>query len=186
MDNFDIPAGQGMAIQEQKPNRRLWIWACSGCLLLLCLVLGVGGFILFSGTDESYPLQGEVAFPPAVQKGDDFYLVLTLSNAQTESVFIKHFTLQKYVGLPSLLDAATIISVEPHMESEPIAEKELQYAYFQEIKPGETVTVTFHMQAEKIGTYYIDVGVYARHPSLPDPAFISAFWFGPGEIEVTP
>jgi len=175
-----------MAIQDEKPNRRLWIWACSGCVVLLCLVLGVGGFILFSASDESYPLQGEVSFPPAVQKGNYFDLVLTLTNSKPESVFIKHFTLQNYVGLPSLLDATTIIGVEPDMLSEPIVGNELQYPYFQEIKSGETLTVTFHMRAEKTGTYYIDVAVYARHPSLPDPDFITAFWFGPGEIEITP
>ena len=186
MANLDVPSGQSTVIQNEKPNRRLWIWACSGCVVLLCLVLGVGGFILFSVSDESYPLQGEVSFPPAVQKGDDFDLVLTLTNLKTEPLFIKHFALQNYVGLPSLLDAVTILSVEPHMESEPIVENELQYSYFQEIKSGERLTVTFHMRAEKTGTYYIDVSVYARHPSLPDPAFINGFWFGPGEIEITP
>ena len=186
MANFDIRGGQNMAIQDEKPNRRLWIWACGGCVVLLCLGLGVGGFILFSASDESYPLQGEVSFPPAIQKGDDFDLVLTLTNSKPESVFIKHFALQNYVGLPSLLDATTIIGVEPEMVSEPIVENELQYLYFQEIKSGETLTVTFHMHAETAGTYYIDVSVYARHPSLPAPAFMNAFWFGPGEIQIMP
>ena len=72
------------------------------------------------------------------------------------------------------------------MEFEPMFGNELQFPYIREIKPGETLTVTFHMRAENLGTYYIDVGVYAKHPSLADPAFITAFWFGPGEIKITP
>lgn len=186
MADFDIPTEHSMAIQEEKPKTRLWLWACSGCAVLICLVLGVVGIVFLSPAPESYPLHGEVAFPPAVQNGDDFYLVLTLSNLKTDPVFIKHVALQNYVGLASLLDAVTILSVEPPMKSEPIVENELQYLYFQDIQPGETLTVTFHMRAETPGTYYIDVSVYARHPALPEPAFMNAFWFGPGEIQITP
>ena len=186
MANLDLPTEQGMVIQDDKPNRRPWLWACGGCTLLICVVLGIIAFLLFSSSNESYPLEGEVSFPATVKKGDDFDFFITLTNSKTEPVFINHFTLQNYVGLPSLLDAVTVMSVEPNMESEPVVENELQYPYFQEIKSGETLTVIFHMRAENTGTYYIDVGVYGRHPLLADPAFITAFWFGPGEVEITP
>lgn len=186
MANSDLPTQQGMTIQDDKPNRRAWLWACGGCTFLICGVLGILAFLWFASANESYPLQGEVSFPSTVKKGDSFDFVITLSNSTTDPVFIKHFTLQNYVGLPSLLDAVTVMSVEPNMESEPIVENELQYPYFQEIKSGETLTVIFHMRAENTGTYYIDVGVYARHPFLADPAFITAFWFGPADIKITP
>ena len=186
MPTLDVPTEQGMVIQGDKPNRRPWLWACGGCVLLICVVLGVLAFLLFSLSNESYPLDGQVSFPSTVKKGDDFDFVITLTNSGTEPVFINHFTLQNYVGLPSLLDAVRVMSVEPTMVSEPIFEKEVQYPYFQELKPGETLTVVFHMRAENTGTYYIDVGVYGRHPVLPEPAFITAFWFGPGEVEITP
>lgn len=186
MVNLDVPAGQNMVIQDDKPKRRLWLWACGGCILVLCIALGIVAFLLLSSSNESYPLNGQAAFPSTVKKGDDFDFAITLTNPKTEPVFIKHFTLQNYVGLPSLLDGVRVLGVEPQMESEPIFEKEVQYPYFQEIQPGETLTVTFHMRAENTGTYFIDVGVYARHPSLADPAFITAFWFGPAEIEITP
>jgi len=186
MANLDLPAEQGMVIQDDKRKRRPWLWACGGCGLLICVILGIVAFILFSSSNESYPLKGDVTFPSTVKKGNDFDFVITLTNSTTESVFIRHFTLQNYLGAPSLLDGARVMSVEPDMESEPILGKEVQYPYFQEIKPGETLTVIFHMRAENTGTYYIDVGVYARHPLLADPAFITAFWFGPTEIEITP
>jgi hypothetical protein len=63
---------------------------------------------------------------------------------------------------------------------------DVQFAYFQEIKPGETINVVFHMRAENAGTYYEDVAVYARDPVRPDPAFIYAFHYAPAQIEVTP
>jgi hypothetical protein len=186
MAAINLPTEQGPVIQDDKPNGRPWLWACGGCTVLVCVVLGVIAFVLFSSSNESYPLEGKVSFPSFAKKGDNFDLVLTLTNPGAESVFIKHFTLQNYVGLPSLLDAVQVVSVEPSMESEPLFEKEVQFPYFQEIKPGETLTVIFHMLAEKTGTYYIDVGVYGRDPVLADPAFITAFWFGPGKVEITP
>jgi hypothetical protein len=186
MANVGLPAEQGMVIKDDKPKRRLWLWACAGCTVLLCLALGIVGFIFYSVSNESYPLNGQVSFPASVKKDDTFDFVITVTNPTTEPIFIKHFTLQKYIGLPSLLEGARVKNVAPEMESEPISENELQYPYFQEIKSGETLTVIFHMQAENTGTYFIDVGVYARHPSLADPAFITAFWFGPAQIEITP
>jgi hypothetical protein len=42
------------------------------------------------------------------------------------------------------------------------------------------------MEAETVGTYYENVGVYAKDPSKPDPAFIAAFQYATAQIEVTP
>lgn len=187
MNNPNSITEQYIAFQEDKPKKKKkWLWWLGGCSLLVCIAIGIIAYFLFSSSNESYPLTGEVSFPSTVKIGSSFDFVVTLTNSKTESIFIKHFALQNYIGLPSLLDAVSILGVEPDMESEPIAGNEVQYLYFQEIKPGETLTVKFYMQAENAGTYYIDVGVYARHPSRPDPAFITAFWFGPAEIEITP
>jgi hypothetical protein len=122
MTNLDLPAEQGIVIQDDKPNRRPWLWACGGCTFIICVLLGILVFILFSSSNESYPLNGEVSYPSTVKKDDNFDFVITLTNSKTEPVFIYHFTLQNYVGLPSLLDAVRVMSVEPSMESEPIAE----------------------------------------------------------------
>jgi len=187
MNNPNSVSEQGKVIQEDKPKKKkIWLWWLGGCGLLACIAIGIITYFLFSSPNESYPLTGEVSFPSIVKKDDSFDFVVTLTNSKTESIFIKHFTLQNYPGLPSLLDAVSVISVEPNMESEPIFGNEVQYPYFQEIMAGETLTVKFHMRAENAGTYYIDIAAYARHPSRSDPAFITAFWFGPAEIEIKP
>lgn len=188
MNNPNSVTEQNIVLQEDKQKKKkIWLWWLGGCgLLACCITIGIITYFLFSSSNESYPLEGEVSIPFTVKQGDNFDLVVTLTNSKAESFYIKHLTLQNYIGLPSLLDAVSVIGVEPNMESEPIYGNEVQYPYFQEIKSGETLTVIFHMRAENAGTYYIDVGVFARHPSRPDPAFITAFWFGPGEINITP
>ena len=63
---------------------------------------------------------------------------------------------------------------------------DVQFAYFQEIQSDETLTFTFHMQAEKVGIYIENVGVYTKHPFLPDPNFKVGFYVQGLEIEITP
>lgn len=156
-------------------------------MVLVCIVLGIVAFYLLSLSKESYPLNGKVSFPSTVKQGDEFYFVITLTNPTTEPIFIKHVVLHQDLDAPYLLDGATVTSVEPHMDSEPFAAgKDVQYLYFREIKPGETQTVSFHMRAESTGTYYTNVGAYAKDPLHPEPAFIHAFHFFDAKIEITP
>jgi len=61
------------------------------------------------------------------------------------------------------------------MDSEPLNSRDVKYSYFREIEPGETQTVIFHMRAEDSGTYYENIGIYAKDPSRPDPAFSKPF-----------
>lgn len=98
MANIELTAEQGMVIQGEKPKRRLWLWACGGGTLIICVVLGIIAFILYSLSNESYPLHGEVSFPSTVKKGDDFDLVITLTNPTADPVFINHFTLQSFLA----------------------------------------------------------------------------------------
>lgn len=178
-----------MASQENKPKKKVWLWWLGGCGLLACIaVLSIIALFLFYPSEESsFPLDGSVSFPSTVKKGEDFDFVITLSNSTTETFFIKHIVLHYYFNSPSLLDGARIISVEPDMASEPfMSENDMQFSYFQEITPGETLTVVIHMQAENTGTYYNNVGVYAKDPSKPDPAYIQAFHTSTFEIEITP
>jgi hypothetical protein len=72
------------------------------------------------------------------------------------------------------------------MDSEPLNSRDVKYSYFREIEPGETQTVIFHMRAEDSGTYYENIGVYAKDPSRPDPAFFQAFHLTGVQIEITP
>lgn len=176
-------------VQEDKPKKKVWLWWLGGCGVLACIVvLGIILFLVFYQPDEpSYLIDGNVSFPSTVKKGDDFDFIITLTNSTAEPVFIKHIVLHDFLTAPSLLVGAKVISVEPDMDSELLGSRnDVQFAYFREIKPGETLTVVFHMQAENVGTYYEDVGVYAKDPSKPDPAFIAAYQYNTAQIEVIP
>ena len=166
----------------------VWVWWLGGCAILVCAALGITAFFLFSPSEESYPLDGEVLIPSAVKQSDNFDVVITLTNSTTKPIFIKHVVLHSVFDAPSLLNGATVTEVEPAMGSEPLAgsSNEVQYSYFREIRPGETQRVIFHMQAVNTGSYYTNVGVYGTHPLLPDPAFIVAFYSATAATEITP
>lgn len=192
MNNPNSVSEQGKIIQEDKPKKKkIWLWWLGGCGLLACIAIGIIAFYLFNSSGEpSYPLDGNVTFPSTVKKGEDFDFVITLTNSTDEVVFIYHVVLHDLVTMPnssSLLVGAKVISVEPNMDAEPLGiQNDIQFAYFQEIKPGETQTVIFHMRAENTGTYYTSVGVYAEDPSKSDSDFIDAFHYGAAKIEITP
>jgi hypothetical protein len=188
MNNARPYANQGMAYQQTKPKRRLWLWGLGGCGLLACAGLGVLAFFLFIlPADDSEPLVGNVSFPATVRKGDHFDLAVTLTNPTAEPIFIKHVVLHNFLTTPSFFDGASLLGVEPNMPAESLEVRDdVQFPYFQQIKPGETITVVFHMRAENAGTFYEDVAVYARDPVRPEPAFIYAFHYAPAQIEVTP
>jgi len=174
--------------QEDKPKKKkIWLWWLGGCGLLACIAIGIIAYLLFSSSNESYPLNGKVSFPSTVKNGDDFDFIITLTNSTTKPIFIKHIVLHQDLNAPYLLDGATVTSVEPPMDSEPFATgNDVQYLYFREIRPGETQTVTFHLRAKSTGIYYANVGVYAKDPLLPEPAFLHAFHFFDAKIEFTP
>jgi hypothetical protein len=132
-------------------------------------------------------LNGELAFPSTVKKDDKFDFVVTLTNPTTNPIFINHIVLHRSSG-PSLLDGATVTGVEPEMNFEILvtSRNDMQYSYFREIKPGETQTVIFHMKALNPGIYYLNLGVYAKDPLLPPPAFFHAFHYIDAKIEIMP
>jgi hypothetical protein len=175
-----------MVIRKDKPKRKLWLWGCGGGLLL-CVLVGVVVFYLYSQATEDFPLRGEVRLPSVVRTGENFDFVVVLTNPTADPIFINHIVLHRSSG-PSLLDGATVNSVEPVMDSEVLvtSRNDVQYSYFREIKPGETQIVIFHMQARNPGIYYENVGVYAKDPVLPEPAFLHAFHLFDAEIEITP
>lgn len=148
--------------------------------------MGVIAYFLFSPSDESFPLDGNVSVPATVKLGDKFEIVINLTNSTAESIFIKHVELSNFLDAPTILNGAKLLSVEPEMDFEQTYANTFQYSYFREIKPGETQTVIFYMQAESTGTYYENVGVYAKHPLLGEPAFLVAFHINAIEIEITP
>ncbi len=187
-DSVSVPKIEQNSFIDDKPKKRTWLWWIGGCGLLGCIsVLGIVAFLLFYPSEEpSFPLDGKVSYPLTVKKGEQFDFIITLTNSTTNPIFIKHVVLQTILGTPSFLDGAKVISVDPIMDSERIAKNDVQYAYFQDIQPDETLTFVFHMQAETVGSYIQNVGVYAKHPSLGEPNFQVAFHVAGLEIEIMP
>jgi len=184
--NLPAQSGQEMIPHKNMSNRKLWLSGCLGCIISVCLILGaVAGYVLYV-SNQPYPLDGKVSLPSTVKQGGKFDFVITLTNPTTEPVFINHIVLSDSLGAPTILNGASIVSVEPDMDVEAIYTNSFQYSYFREIKPGETQTVIFHMRAKNIGVYYEDVGVYAKDPLRSDPAFLTAFQFTGIKIEITP
>lgn len=171
--------------RQKKSNRKVWLLGCGGVAAVLCVILGAIGFYLFMPSDE--PLDANLSFPTTVKQGDSFDFVVSLTNPTQNPIFIKHIVFFHLLDAPFLFDGVKVISIEPAMTSNPLPPRgDLEYAYFREIQPGETQTVIFHLQADKPASYAINLGVYARHPSRPDPAYIDAFHRAGIEIEITP
>ncbi len=188
MSNSSPQVEYKIVFKEDKPKKRNIFWLLGGCGLFSCLAISAIIFLLFYPSSEpSYPLTGNVSFPSAVNKGDDFNFVVTLTNPSAEAVFIKHIVIHDFLNAPSLLVGAKIGDTRPHMDSEPLGSRnDMLFAYFRDIEPNETLTVIFQMQAEFAGTYYANIGVYAKDPSRPEPAFITAYHYSTIKIEIRP
>ena len=104
-------------------------------------------FVLAIRTNRS-SLDGKVSAPATVKLGDKFEFVINLTNSTAKSIFIKHVELSNFLDAPTILNGAKLLSVEPEMDFEQTYANTFQYSYFREIKPGETQTVIFYMQAE--------------------------------------
>ena len=184
MTNANIQT-QADPAQQKKSNRKLWLLGCGGVVILLCVILGAIGFYLFMPSDE--PLDAQLSYPTTVKTGENFDFVVSMTNPTQNPMFIRHVVFFHLLDAPFLLDGVRVISTEPDMTSALLGPRgDVEYAYFREIKPGETQTVIFHLQADIPARYAINLGVFANHPSRPDPAYIDAFHSTGIEIEITP
>jgi hypothetical protein len=184
MTNANVQT-QADPAHQKKSNRKLWLLGCGGVVILLCMILGAVGFYFFRPTDE--PLDANLSYPTTVRQGENFDFVVSMTNPTQNPIFIKHVVFFHLLDAPFLLDGVKVISTEPDMTSALLAPRgDVEYAYFREIRPGETQTVIFHLQADKPARYAINLGAFANHPSRPDPAYINAFHSAGIEIEITP
>lgn len=120
--------------------------------------------------------------PTSVQLGDEFDLVITMTNQKAEPVYIWHIVLDEIVRA-SILDGTTVISTNPTMDIDPIySPQKVAYSYFRTITPGETQMVVFHLGAEIARTYGGTASAYAStNPFTP-----FAFFIDPVTISIAP
>jgi len=184
MANLDPQAEKETAYDKNNPKKNLWIWGCGGSIVAVCVVLGLALGFLFYTSAQPPLLDGKYSIPTTVKQGDNFDFVITMTNPTTKTVFVKHIVLSDTTApqtLPYILDGAIILSTEPEMNYEIYDTNSFQYAYFQDIDPGETQTVTFHMQAKKEGVFSEDVSVYTDNLLHADGLYFYAI-----KIEITP
>jgi hypothetical protein len=184
MINSNVQSNPSLA-QPKKSNRKLWLPGCGAAAILLFAILGAIAYYLLTPSKD--PLDGNLSFPTTVKKGDNFDFIVTMTNTTRNPVFIKHVVFFHLLDAPYLLDGAKVISIEPDLPADLLNSRgDVEFAYFREIKPGESQNIVFHLQAEKPATYAVNLGVYAKHPSEPEPAYITALHITGIEIEITP
>jgi hypothetical protein len=93
----------------------------------------------------------EAEFPRTVHEGDSFQLVLNIRNTGDTAITVDVISLDEVLG-DSILDGAVVLDIEPPMERN--YSGGIKNFYFdQTIPPGETLQVTFFLEATSPGEY---------------------------------
>lgn len=178
MVNFPLPAEKDIPSHQNKPKKQLWFWGCVGCLILICVTLSLVSALLYTSKEPYYPLKAKISVPPTVIQGEQFDLVVAITNTTKESIFLErvYFSDTPFYS-PNVLSGVHIISVEPvdksfyvdgqinkgyYIDGDIFA-----YEYFQVINSNETLTVIIHMQAKNAGSYQIYCAGYTTNENNP-------------------
>jgi len=138
-------------------------WGCLAALGLaacLCLVLFAGGAGLltkFGGDPEG--LEASYDMPGQVTSGGTFELALSLTNAGETDLTVTDIDLDEAFG-GSILDGAIVLATDPPMEKDYSLSGIKTFHYNRTLRPGETQTVRFTLQAVSIGEFGGSIGIY--------------------------
>ncbi|MEW6403094.1 MAG: hypothetical protein AB1649_14945 [Chloroflexota bacterium] len=146
-------------ISETKSGPRWWVWVI--VVILACCCLTCAGLIAFVAYFSREPegISVDYSMPSVVHVGENFDLVLTITNASSQSVTVNDIDLDEYLG-GSILDGAVVLETEPAMPRDYSLEGVKTFSYNRAIEPGETAQVVFHLQATVAGEFGGSVGVY--------------------------
>jgi hypothetical protein len=166
--------------QRTKKLQKNRSWGVAA-LIFLGLIFLIFAFFLANPPKVYCALNGVVAFPSNVKRGELFDIAITVTNPTNNLIYINHVVLHSYNNMQTLLDGASVIGTEPAMASEPMRlfPSDIQFAYFQNIDSRESQKILFHMQAEKIGIYSGNIGIYTEDLEC-------AFHYQNVEIEISP
>jgi hypothetical protein len=122
-----------------------------------CALTTVGVFAYYGREPET--LTVEYSIPYTVTRGEEFELVLTLTNTGNEAVYVGDIDLDEAFG-GSILDGAITISTDPYMDRDFSTSGIKTFKYDRSIPAGTSAQVTFRMQAVAVGEYGGSIGVY--------------------------
>ena len=154
-------------IRESTPKgNHFWRNVAIGCGVLVvlsvcgCLIIGAGsvGLLTYFGR-EPENLSVEYSLPYSVIKGEEFELLLTLSNTGDSEFTVNDIDLDEAFG-DSLLDGAIVLWTDPPMERDYSLSGIKTFHYNRAIPAGETHQVTFRLQAVTSGEFGGSIGIY--------------------------
>lgn len=155
-DNFAYPQ---IIDAEKKNGVKWWVWLIVAILACVCLACaGTFGFFAYFAR-EPEGLSVDYSMPSVVQNGENFDLVITITNSGSAPLAVSDIDLDEAFD-GSILDGSLVLETDPPMERDYSLEGIKTFVYNQSIAPGETKNVTFHLQATTVGEFGGPVGIY--------------------------
>lgn len=149
---------------KESSGTKWWVWALVIVGVCCCLtVLGTVGVLAYFGR-EPENVTVEYDMPPVVTKGENFDLVLTVTNNGNETITVNDVDLDEAFG-GSILDGSIVMDTEPTMERDYSLEGIKTFAYNRPIEPGQSATIIFHLQATTLGEFGGSMSVYVGNIS---------------------
>jgi hypothetical protein len=150
-------------MQESKPDLFSRRNVAIGCTVLAVIAVCVcifacAGFLIYYGR-EPQDLTIDHSIPYQVTRGEEFELVLTLTNTGDTDIYIGDIDLDEALG-GSILDGAITLSTDPEMERDFSLSGIKTFKYNRTIPAGATRVVVFRLQAVSVGEYGGSVGAY--------------------------
>ena len=110
--------------------------------------------------------QGKIDYsmPSVVRKGENFDLIITLTNTGNAPFTVGDIDLDEIMG-GSILDGAIVLETQPKMERDYSLSGIKTFHYSQTLQPGETRQVIFNLQATTAGEFGGSIGIYVGNLS---------------------
>lgn len=145
---------------------RLGKYVAAGCVGLLvlavcgCVALGVmEAGVLLHVSQEPENLIVSYSMPDHVELGEEFELILTLTNTGSSEILIGDIDFDEPLG-DSILDGATVIGTDPQMERNDPLPGFRSFHYGRTIPAGEQRVAAFRLRATTPGQYFGSIEVY--------------------------
>jgi len=156
---MDTYTADNFSTLKNSSGSKWWIWVAVAVGVCCCLAIaGTIGVLAYFG-QEPENVSVEYDMPSVVSNGETFDLVLRVTNQGTETITVSDIDLDEAFG-GSILDGSVVLGTEPTMERDYSVEGLKTFFYNQPIQPGETRTITFHLQATTVGEFGGSIGLY--------------------------